>query len=473
MANKYIDSSLLDKAIVFAVKAHADTERRGKGFPYIVHPMEAVEIVATITPDQELLAAAALHDVVEDTSYTVDDIRAEFGDRIAALVEAESDKFDTSVSEADSWHDRKKAAINRLAAAPRDAKIVAMGDKLSNMRAIWRDYVAQGDELWKIFHVKDKASHEWHYRGLAASLFELSGTHAYQEFVSLIDKVFGTEKVWKAHLIDLADYEESGAGYTATSYNHKDGKTMIKLYSDFIPQYIPQRELKVAFTLIQDGLKTPAPGRLVTDGKRIGAEFERITPKKSFSRAIADNPQDYEKYALKFADMVRKLHSTPADKSVFDSAENFYKGVLKDVTCFTEEQKKKIFNFIDNVPKADTCVHGDLHIGNVITRDDECWWIDLGDFCYGNPLYDLGTLYFVSHVSPDPIIEDIFHISKELFQKVWDVFIRRYYGTDDDEAIAEYEKQIRPFAALKAAHFGSRDKMFPELQAIVDECLFN
>lgn len=190
MANKYIDSTLLDRAIIFAVNAHHNTERRGKGFPYIVHPMEAVEIVATITPDQELLAAAALHDTIEDTDVTVEDIRREFGDRVAELVHAESDQFTEGVSEEDSWHDRKQAAIDRLRVAPHDAKIVAMGDKLSNMRAIWRDYQIKGDDLWQIFHVKDKASHEWHYRGLADSLSELSDTFAYQEFVTLINDVF-------------------------------------------------------------------------------------------------------------------------------------------------------------------------------------------------------------------------------------------------------------------------------------------
>ena len=190
MANKFIDSTLLDKAIIFAVRAHHNTERRGKGFPYIVHPMEAVEIVATITTDQELLAAAALHDTIEDTDVTVEDIRREFGLRVAELVHAESDQFTDGVSEEDSWHDRKQAAIERLAAASHDAKIVAMGDKLSNMRAIWRDYQTKGDELWQIFHVKDKASHEWHYRGLADSLSELSDTFAYQEFVRLINDVF-------------------------------------------------------------------------------------------------------------------------------------------------------------------------------------------------------------------------------------------------------------------------------------------
>ena len=190
MANKYLDTDLLDRAIIFAVQAHHNTERRGKGFPYIVHPMEAVEIVATITPDQELLAAAALHDTIEDTDVTVEQIREAFGERVSELVHAESDQFTEGVSEEDSWHDRKQAAIDRLAAASHDAKIVAMGDKLSNMRAIWRDYQVKGDELWNIFHVKDKASHEWHYRGLAASLSDLSDTFAYQEFVKLINEVF-------------------------------------------------------------------------------------------------------------------------------------------------------------------------------------------------------------------------------------------------------------------------------------------
>ena len=190
MANKYLDTDLLDRAIIFAVKAHHNTERRGKGFPYIVHPMEAVEIVATITSDQELLAAAVLHDTIEDTDVTVEELRAEFGDRIANLVHAESDQFTEGVSEEDSWHDRKQAAIDRLASAPHDAKIVALGDKLSNMRAIARDYAIKGDVLWQIFHVTDKTQHEWHYRGLAASLSELSDTFAYKEFVSLINHVF-------------------------------------------------------------------------------------------------------------------------------------------------------------------------------------------------------------------------------------------------------------------------------------------
>ena len=110
-----MDTSILDKAIVFAVKAHAGTARRGKTFPYIVHPMEAVEIVA-------------------------------------------------------------------------------LGDKLSNARIIYRDFVQKGDELWKIFHVTDVKEHEWHYRGLVTALKDLKGTFAYSEFEELVDKIFAHPK---------------------------------------------------------------------------------------------------------------------------------------------------------------------------------------------------------------------------------------------------------------------------------------
>ena len=143
-----------------------------------------------MTTDQEVLAAAALHDTVEDTDVTIEDLRLEFGDRIASLVAQESEERHEGMNDEESWHNRKRISIERLAKAPHDAKIVALADKLSNIRAIARDYAVKGDELWNIFHAKDPKDHEWHYRGLAASLSELHDTFAYQEFVRLIDEVF-------------------------------------------------------------------------------------------------------------------------------------------------------------------------------------------------------------------------------------------------------------------------------------------
>ena len=185
-----MDTSILDKAIVFAVKAHAGMERKGKGFPYIVHPMEAVSIAATMTNDQELLAAAALHDTVEDTDVKYSDIRKEFGERVAQLVETESDIVVNGKTEEESWQLRKSIAIDQLTTASRDAKIVALSDKLSNARAIYRDCRACGDAVWKLFHVKSKKKHEWHYRGLVKALSELEGTLAFEEFAETVDKIF-------------------------------------------------------------------------------------------------------------------------------------------------------------------------------------------------------------------------------------------------------------------------------------------
>lgn len=233
MSNKYMDSTLLDNAIVFAVKAHANTERRGKGFPYIVHPMEAVSIVATITNDQELLAAAALHDVVEDTDTTIDQIRAAFGDRVAALVadESEPDHDDAP------WHKRKQDAIDHLARASRDSKTIAMGDKLSNMRAIAIDYRTIGDKLWSRFHESDPAEHAWHYRGLAQALEELADTEAYQEFVRLIDEVF-------PRTLEAAKTKELVDALPAEGVNGID----LDAYTD-----ISYGSLRVLFRARQDG----------------------------------------------------------------------------------------------------------------------------------------------------------------------------------------------------------------------------
>ncbi len=190
MKEKSIDSSLLDRAILFAVKAHADTERKGKGFPYIVHPLEAMAIVATMTSDQELLAAAVLHDTIEDTDTTMEQLCAEFGPRVAKLVETETDQH-FSADKALTWHQRKQESLNRLASASRDAMIVALGDKLSNMRGIANDYAALGDEVWQRFHVKQRDDHAWRFRQLVKVFAPLADTPAYREFAELVDSVFG------------------------------------------------------------------------------------------------------------------------------------------------------------------------------------------------------------------------------------------------------------------------------------------
>jgi len=186
--NNPLETSFFDKAVKFAVEAHSGTERRCKGYPYIIHPMEAAAIVATMTNDQELLAAAVLHDTVEDTDVTIEQIRELFGDRVAELVQHETAPLDESLT----WREKKTAQLKQLADAPHDSKIVALGDKFSNMSGIALDYRQIGDEVWKRFHAPNgKPDVEWYYRSLADAMSELSYTLAYQEYVKLLEEVFG------------------------------------------------------------------------------------------------------------------------------------------------------------------------------------------------------------------------------------------------------------------------------------------
>lgn len=180
-----MDTLLLDNAICLAVKMHAGVGRRAKGYPYIVHPLEALTIVATMTDDHELLAAAVLHDTIEDSTLTLEEVEQVCGKRVATLVASES--ADPSLG----WRARRERMISHLNSASLEEKMVAMGDKLSNLRAIARDYKVLGDALWQRFGApQGRVDYEWYYRSLGEALSELQDFEAYQEYRRLLTNVF-------------------------------------------------------------------------------------------------------------------------------------------------------------------------------------------------------------------------------------------------------------------------------------------
>lgn len=184
----------LNKAIEFATKVHADQFRKGTDIPYILHPLEAATIVGTMTTDDEIIAGAVLHDVVEDTDTTVEELSELFGERVAKLVAAESEDKRENLSADVTWKIRKQETLDHLIDAPIEVKMITLGDKLSNMRAIHRDYNVIGDNLWQRFNQKDKNEHHWYYQGIADCLLELKSHQAYKEYRDLIHKTFGKAK---------------------------------------------------------------------------------------------------------------------------------------------------------------------------------------------------------------------------------------------------------------------------------------
>lgn len=157
----------------------------------MVHPMEAAAIVAEMTDDEELIAAAVLHDVVEDTDVELSDLRDWFGERIAYYVSCETENKRRDLPPEETWKLRKEETLRFMREkADRNAKMLALADKLSNMRSIARDVVTLGDRLWERFHQKDKHMHGWMYRQTAEALSELRGYQSWQEYDWLIRKVF-------------------------------------------------------------------------------------------------------------------------------------------------------------------------------------------------------------------------------------------------------------------------------------------
>ena len=185
-----VDSSLIDSAIIYATEKHKNVERKGNGIPYIIHPLEAMAIVATMTKDHELIAAAALHDLIEDTDVTYVDIEKRFGKRIADIVANESQNMLPGYKENESWIETKKRALEHLKASSLDCKIIALGDKLSNIRAMYHDYKDLGDKFWSRFRESDPRLHKWRYNELTKCFKGLEDTYAYMEFKKLVELTF-------------------------------------------------------------------------------------------------------------------------------------------------------------------------------------------------------------------------------------------------------------------------------------------
>ena len=153
---------LVTEAIIFAAKAHDGMRRKKNKSPYILHPMEAAVIVSTMTNDQEVIAAAALHDVVEDAGIKMETIEEIFGVRVRELVESETEDKRADFPPMETWKIRKEESLLVLKnTEDLDVLRVWLGDKLANMRSLYREWKREGDVMWNNFNQKDPKMQAW------------------------------------------------------------------------------------------------------------------------------------------------------------------------------------------------------------------------------------------------------------------------------------------------------------------------
>ena len=183
--------TLFDEAIRFAVEAHSGMTRKRESTPYILHPLEVAAIVGTMTSDEEVLAAAVLHDTVEDTGVTIEEIRRRFWDRVAELVSSETEDKHPELPRSESWRRRKEESLRKLETAEDPGVgLMWLGDKLSNMRSFFRAWKISGNHIWDSFNQKDPAQQAWYYRSVDALLIQFKGYEAWQEFHYFVETIF-------------------------------------------------------------------------------------------------------------------------------------------------------------------------------------------------------------------------------------------------------------------------------------------
>ena len=179
---------LLLEAIEFATEKHKGQCRKGTARPYISHPLEVVEILESMEAEEELLIAGILHDTLEDTDATAEEIGQRFGERVLILVCGHTE------DKSKTWKERKTHAVEEVRGAECRMKMLVLADKLSNLRDMKRDYAQVGEMLWERFHAP-KESQAWYYHGMQDALSgvqEVSqAREAYKEMCELISGLFG------------------------------------------------------------------------------------------------------------------------------------------------------------------------------------------------------------------------------------------------------------------------------------------
>lgn len=179
------DNELVTKAIMFACEKHASQVRKGSGLPYIVHPLEVWNILRINNCSVTVQVAGLLHDTLEDTDATPDEIKSLFGDEILAIVQTESE------DKSKTWKERKQHTIDALVHDPIETMQVCCADKLSNIRAQLYDFRQIGDALFDRFNKEsDPGLQAWYYRGVAQALKPLSGMPMYEELKSAVEEVY-------------------------------------------------------------------------------------------------------------------------------------------------------------------------------------------------------------------------------------------------------------------------------------------
>ncbi len=177
--------TLIDKALRMAFAAH-EGQKRHEGTPYITHPVAVALIVARHGFGEEAVAAALVHDVLEDTKVTQEDMRRELGGAVTDIVAAVS--YDHSVP----WRQQRKKYVEAVRAAGEDAKAVSVADKIHNAQSLIALHEAGGPAIWGKFHTS-REEKLWFEEAMLTMLKESWDNPLVGEYEALVAQLLALE----------------------------------------------------------------------------------------------------------------------------------------------------------------------------------------------------------------------------------------------------------------------------------------
>ena len=260
------------------------------------------------------------------------------------------------------------------------------------------------------------------------------------------------EKLLNAKTVNLQEWESfGGGGFGESFYNKTDDSVILKLNKTSISAEKAQEEFRRSKAVYDMGIPSARPYEFVTDGERYGMIVERIKGKESFGRILADHPERLEELAGITAEYAKALHAIPCDTTVFGNTALSTQEMIAGNKTIPEDIKARILGYIDELEPATTCLHGDLNPCNIITAQNKMYWIDLGDFGYGNPLLDFCIMEHMSHLGPNPLLKHIFHIDRKTLRRYYESFEKQYFGQRwNSPELREEMERIAQIQAAKA-----------------------
>ena len=276
-------------------------------------------------------------------------------------------------------------------------------------------------------------------------VYEIFETTGFTEILT-INKAYRT--------ISIDNLEVIGAGQTGTVYRINP-EQIVKVFKGLSDTSIIFKEKNISQNVFLAGVPTAISYDVVKVGDSYGVIYELLNA-NDLSFFVNQDIDNCDEYIIKFANFLKACHKIELDESKFTQKIDEFRNVLpylEGVVC-NKEELAKLCAIVDNVPKSKTFVHGDAHIGNVMVQDDEFMFIDMTTAGIAHPIYDLGSMYLLFHLfaksdARRTSTEVTKNMSAEQCERIWQLFLKTYLGTDDEAKFKKAEAQIGAFVCTR------------------------